>query len=163
MSLRELLTVGLVFMALSLAFTVFEEIRNLLGRMIQLLVVGSILYFGSRGTWRWSASWSPAFAGLLLWKGLNAALGGWFAVAASLWVRSLSSENYALIILAPMSMLLALIFAIAGLGSAAVSSCIALRGSRTPTTPRAMVAAGIAIAILNLGQIITQTWIFLRD
>ena len=163
MTLRELATVVVSLVVLAFAFSIFDEIRKPLGETFKLAFFGSIAYFGGRAIWRWSALWSPEIAWVLLWKGFRGALGGWLAVAFSIWIRTLSSENYALIILAPISMLMALFFVIVGVLGGAAGTCIALRGARAATPHQGTVIAGMASAALNLGQVVTQAWIFFHD
>jgi hypothetical protein len=163
MTLRELATVVVSLVLLAFAFSIFDEIRGSLGEVFKLVFFGSIAYFGGRAIWRWSAMWSPEIAWVLLWKGFRGAVGGWLAVAFSIWIRTLGSENYALIVLAPISMLMAISFGIVGVLGGAAGTCIALRGARAAPPHQGTVIAGMASALLNLGQVVTQAWIFFHD
>lgn len=67
------------------------------------------------------------------------------------------------VILAPISMLMAFLFGIVGVLGGAAGICIALRGARAATPHQGTVTAGMASAVLNLGQVVTQAWIFFHD
>lgn len=161
MTPRELLTTfGLVALLL-LAFRVFDEVRDLIQGVAQLVVPGLVAFFVARAFWRWWSAQPPTIAAVGAWLGLGVALVGWLNVALATWVAGLNQGNYALIVIVPLAWMLGLAVSMAGLLAAGLGVAVTITGASHAMPARGwVVAAGLAAVILNLTPILRLISIF---
>ena len=162
LKIREVLLVIGAFMLVMFAHVVVEGgAHKVIDRTLGLILFGSIAYFVGRAFWRWWKQQPPSIAGMGALAGLGVGVVGWLNVGLATWVVGIDEGNYALILIAPLAMLIGLAVSIAGLLAAGMGVAVVMTAVRHQVSGRIwIVCAGIATVILNLTPIVRLVQIF---
>ena len=128
--------------------------RRIANTIALLYIPGSIGFFVARALWRWWRTQPHGTAGVGALAALGMSVIGWANVALATAVRGINEGNYALIIIAPLAMMVGLLVSLgnlfaAGLGVASSVTALQSQGRRSGW----IVAAGFASVVLNLTAI----------
>ncbi len=154
-TLREALIVAAILVFGQVAFGFFDEARDVLQAIYRPLIPVLVLYFAGRAFWRWWREQPPAIAGTGAKVAFLVAIAGWLDLLLARGVAHMSAENYGLIVIAPLTMMLGAIVSLAGLAAAGVGAAATVT-ALTRSVPRSSVVAvvGIASVVLNLAHIV---------
>jgi len=160
-SVRELVLVALFLLAGDIAFRLFDEWRPALKVIVRGVLVGAVVFFAGRAFWSWWKTQPVEVAAKRAGIGIAFAVAGWLGVALARAVAGMSGENYALIVIAPLTMLLGALMALGGALAAGLGLAVIATGLTRPVSrPALVVAAGLACFLLNAGHVVALASVY---
>jgi hypothetical protein len=150
---------SLVVLAALFVLGMLMESPRMLRELMELVGVVTLAFFAGRRAWEWWKVRSPRARSLGLLASLGVAACGWLVVAFEWAVLRGVGDSYAMIIVAPLLMILGFGVGVVGLAAAILGIAVVVRAANTPTEHRVLaVMGGAAAVVLNLAY----PWVLVR-